>query len=323
MNKLFLFIIAFVLSCNNPKTPYHKDKIDEVSIIESDLEQQSLKNTHIINIKSEEGFIPLRYKTVPLQQLSKGQYNPENIILYLFNGNQVELIDTSNIDFYKVLIQVNNKMMTGYIIKQYKGVCTIKELPSGFHSSTNRKTIDSLTSFNRIWICEKHLKDIDILINSPITDFIDGNIEADPEITILFGIYPGEIHRQKIRRENRWSSDQTTHFWVNKPIYYRYTYLNDMISFIYTEPIIPERILSYKLNGDTLSIKGDELNDNVKIYPMDRKRAFTNDSMDLWIMNDSIRMRDISFLRKKIKISNEDINHTYFTHILKEFIKTK
>jgi hypothetical protein len=96
--------------------------------------------------------------------------------------------------------------------------------------------------------------------------------------------------------------------------------------FVVTSPSLPQKIVSYSIKNDTLKLLTKDYDNyhskpSIKLYPQDCKRAFTSRKGAVWILNDTIRLKDISYIADKFTVSETQIGHTYFYEILELYIQ--
>ena len=255
-------------------------------------------------------------------------FNDSIILAYVYNDYPLELIDESS-EFYKIRIDYKNQILEGYILKNYCGKPTIKpytDLTLSLKSS-NLITNPDLLPYCRIFISEKfyNLLRAGSKSQNPLKHLKNLLSKTETE-QILYSIFVGQSTREQYNNNDRMGSDMSLSIYCIKNNYYVYDFSNYSNMFVVTSPSLPLSINSYTIENDTLKF-GTEDYDNYhskpisKLYPLDKKRAFTNKNGAVWILNDTIRLKDISYLADKFFVPESQIGHTYFYEILELYIQ--
>ncbi len=167
LTNIILFLASLnYLSCTDGSSSNNEKSSDSESV-DSDIATTKQLTTHIIDVKCEGEFIPLRNRILSKNELAlsqKGnatakQLNDEVIIDRLYNGEWIKLIkaDTLGYHYVQVIDRINRFEMSeqrntrGFIISQYCGQPTVREMKeiriSKFAGQNDdiKNTVDFLT----------------------------------------------------------------------------------------------------------------------------------------------------------------------------------
>lgn len=145
--KFLTIIIIFLsllnlLSCKDGNS-FNNEKSSEADLVDSDMDSTKQLTTHIIDVKCEGEFIPLRKRILTKNELElsqKGnaiakQLNDEVIIDKLYNGKWIKILkaDTLGYHYIQVVDRVNSteldeqRDIRGYIITKYCNKPTVRK----------------------------------------------------------------------------------------------------------------------------------------------------------------------------------------------------
>ena len=145
--KFLTIIIIFLsllnlLSCKD-RNSVNIEKLSEVDFVDSDIDSTKQLTTHIIDVKCEGEFIPLRKRILTKKELElsqKGnaiakQLNDDVIIDKLYNGEWIKIlkVDTLGYHYIQVVDRVNSKELDeqrdirGYITTKYCNKPTVRK----------------------------------------------------------------------------------------------------------------------------------------------------------------------------------------------------
>jgi hypothetical protein len=145
--KFLTIIIIFLsllnlLSCKD-RNSVNKGKFSKVDLVDSDMDSTKQLTTHIIDVKCEGEFIPLRQRILTKKELElsqKGnaiakQLNDEVIIDKLYNGEWIKILkaDTLGYHYIQVVDRINSteldeqRDIRGYILTKYCNKPTVRK----------------------------------------------------------------------------------------------------------------------------------------------------------------------------------------------------
>ncbi len=336
-----MFSLTILISCSNKNNKQIDGKFAE-KIIKNKSKTEDFKYktqldiTHKIDINCEGDYIPIRKKEISKSELSLSNsgtipgnnLNDKLIIAYAYDGLPIELVaETKN--FFKIKFNFKNRVLEGYIIKSFCNKPTITTLNILESKLSNSNIIQNpeLLPYCRVFISEKIQK---LLIQGkdskePFTFLRQILNETQTEL-ILFSVFVGSSQRNIYANPHYISSDVSKSFNCIRNNYYYYEFGNYSNMFHCTVPKIPTLISSYSLNKNNLKISISKSDDNsnsryFKLKPVDEKRAFTSRKGSEWVLNDSIKLIDISYISDKLVIPESQKGHSYFFQILELYIQ--
>jgi hypothetical protein len=254
--------------------------------------------------------------------------NDSIILAYIYNDYPLELIDETD-EFYKIRFDYKNQSIDGYILKNYCGKPTIKPFTDKSHSlrSSNLITNPDLLPYCRVFVTEKfhNLLSAGSKSQNPLKHLKKILLETETEL-ILYSLFVGQSKRELYNNNNRIGGDMTTLIYCIKNDYYTYDFSNYSNMFVVTSPSLPLKIDSYSIKNDTLQLATKDYDNyhskpSIKLYPQDNKKAFNSRDGAVWILNDTIRLKDISYIADNLFVPESQIGHTYFYEILELYIQ--
>ena len=260
-------------------------------------------------------------------------FNNEDLVaVFIKVGNQVELIGEID-DYYKINLGFLKGNQEGFLLKEYCGNLTIKcsVEPQYSMNSFNSITNPELLPYCRILIAEKFhnlLKEGKDKKNPE--QHLNNILDQTGTELLLFSIFVGERRREISHDPERGGSGNSYDFYSIRNEYYMYNFCNYFNMFVALNPNIPQKIDSVNFYGDTvkMTVSGQyslQLNQETSfiiLYPKDKRTAIANQNGDVWILNDSISMIDISYLTNQINVSESEKGHIYFYEILELYIQS-
>lgn len=343
MKKLLTFLLLLLLSsCSNLS---ENDNENVPAIDEAEAHQYATENfrtfssisaTHKISIGCNGEYLPVRKTNISHAELKFSNsgnehaklFNDSLIIAYLYIGQSLELLDEIG-DFYKIKFDYKNNSFEGYIIKTYCNKSTIQPLKD--HSieigNTNLIMNPELIPYCKTFVSEKFLNLLTAGVNSPnpLNHLKKVLYETQTEL-LLFSMFIGQSTRNQHINSNRIGGDETHLIYCVKNDYYVYDFENYTNMFYVKSPNLPEKISSFSFDKDTVRfeiVKLDETKSKrtFKLYPMESKRSFTSNKGQVWILNDTLRLVDISYITELYNVRESQIGHGYFYQILENFIQ--
>ena len=340
--RLILIIQSCILfSCNNTdgiESSVNNDLLpsNDTTWLDFDPYRSSL---HEVSLQCGAEYIPVRKIKLSNQELinsNSGSFdgkilNDSSIMAYLYNGHLVELIEEEGI-FYRINFEYNNQSYSGYIIKSFCGKTTLVKSNAGRY--LKKISNHPLKPYCRILVSKKFS---DILkeckdTNDPLNCFKKA-IDQTLTQLLIHSLFVGESRRHLVKNYSRAGGDNSDSIYRVDVDYYTYDFGNFSNMFVATNPNRPLKIKTYNIIDDTIyysrysGVLFDELGNvkrriqTQKIFPKYGKRAFSNINRDVWILNDSIEMLDISFLANKFEIRETQIGHFYYYEILDQYIQ--
>ncbi len=337
--KLFFLILtlAFSTGCKENQDETIKKENPTFKDVSKDFVQiPGIAITHKIAIQCGEESLPVRKRVLSAAELvlsnsgsPDGQkLNDSLIIAYLYNDTEIELIEESD-DYYKIKFNFKNEIKEGFIIKLFCGHSSIAQ---SFNSlkwfrDPNFIVNPGLLPYCRVFVSERFYDLLSFGKNSkdPLKHFLETVQQTQTE-PIIFSIFVGESKRELYNNTFWIGSDMSPLLHCVQNAYYTYELSNYTNMFIVTSPALPKKIITDSISNDTLRIvtrnNDPELNEEkILLYPIDQKRAFTNRSGGKWVLNDTLKLIDISYLSDNIKIPETQIGHQYFYEVLERFIQ--
>jgi hypothetical protein len=292
--------------------------------------------SHKLSLSCGGEYLPVRKRILNKSEIAMSNSGTEQakllndsiILTYIYNDYPLELID-ENEEYYRIRFDYKNQLLDGYILKNYCGSPTIKPYTDLSHSlrSCNLITNPDLLPYCRVFVTEKfhNLLNAGIKSQNPLKHLIKILSETDDEL-ILYSLFVGQSSRELYNNNNRMGSDEEHLFYCIKNEYYTYDFNNWSNMFVVRSPSLPFKIDSYSIKNDTLKLATEDYDNyhskpSVKLYPQDSKRAFTNRNGAVWILNDTIRLKDISYIADKFSVTESQIGHGYFYEILELYIQ--
>ncbi len=341
IQHILIFILVFA-GC--------KDNKNDANVIDSNTKKdwpfedvsdnfKSVSETaisHKLSLNCDGEYLPVRNKILDKSELTMSNSGTEQaqllnesiIIAYLYNDYPLELID-ENDDFYKIRFDCKNQTLEGYILKTYCGKTTIKPYTDLSHSlrSSNLIINPELLPYCRVFVTEKFHN---LLIEgsksqNSLKHLKNLLLKTETEM-ILYSLFVGQSKRELYNNNNRMGSDMTHLIYCVKNDYFTYDFSNYSNMFAVTSPSLPVKINSYSINNDTLKLITANYDNyhskqSINLFPQDAKRAFTSRKGAVWILNDTIRLKDISYIADKFTVPETQIGHTYFYEILELYIQ--
>ena len=329
-----LLVILFLFACEQNKKGKNDWPFENVA--NNFRSASGILVTHKLSLSCDGIYLPARKRMLNKSELTMSNsgteqarlFNDSTIIAYLYNNCPVELIDESA-DFYKVKFDIKNQITEGFILKSYCGTPTIKPFIDQSHSLGNSNLITNpeLLPYCRVFVTEKFHN---LLVQgsksqNPLKHL--SNIFADTQSElILFSLFVGQSERRLYRNNDRPGGDATHLQYCVKNDYYTYDFSNYGNMFAVTSPSLPEKISSFSILNDTLKativdVENSTSKRNIKLYPLDIKSAYTSRNGPVWILNDSIRMKDISYIADALSVRETQVGHAYFYTILEHYIQ--
>lgn len=180
---IFVLVTTLVLflSCNtSADSPKNKKQKPEKKP-----SKEIFQGTHIIDIKCEGKFVPLRNRILTKQELIDAQKGDEaakkiefsTVITKLYNGQHIRLIKEIEAGFYFVEIETldsKNDRIRGYIVSNYCGKSILKKqdriaIQKHAKSRESESTLDFIQLYNKV---NFELKDVVYAYIKPEADFI-------------------------------------------------------------------------------------------------------------------------------------------------------
>ena len=292
--------------------------------------------SHKLSLSCGGEYLPVRKRILNKSEIAMSNSGTEQakllndsiILAYIYNDYPLELIDETD-EFYKIRFDYKNQTLEGYILKDYCGKSTIKPYTDVSHPlrSSNLILNPDLLPYCRVFVSEKFHN---LLIGgskskNPLQHLKNLLLETETE-QILYSIFVGQSTRELYNNNDRMGSDMTHLIYCVKNDYYTYDFSNYSNMFVVTSPSLPLKIGSYSIKNDTLKLATEDYDNyhskpSIKLYPQDSKRAFTSRNGTVWILNDTIRLKDISYIADKFSVTESQIGHTYFYEILELYIQ--
>jgi hypothetical protein len=333
-----LFAILTLVGCKDTK----KDKRIEPSNtdfswpLDNFRYASEISVSHVLSLGCGGEYLPVRKRTLNKSEIAMSNSGSEQakslndslILAYVYNDYPLELVDESS-EYYKIRFDYKSQILEGYILKYYCGKPTIKpftDIPLALRSS-NLIINPELMPYCRVFVSEKfhNLLSAGIKSQNPLKHLKKILSETDDEL-ILYSLFVGQSSRELYYNNNRMGGDEEHLFYCIKNEYYTYDFNNWSNMFVVTSPSLPLNICKYSIENDTLKFKTDDFDSyhskpGRKLYPLDKKRSYTSRKGAVWIMNDSIRLIDISYIADKFSVPESQIGHTYFYEILELYIQ--
>jgi hypothetical protein len=338
-----LLVVLIFLACNNPKDsqiePGHKTDVNYTPDDETDSFRVVSKTevTHKLSLSCGAEYLPVRNCVLNPTELAKSNSGTENaksfndstIIAYLFNDYPVELIEETE-GYYKVKFDYKIQSLEGYILKFFCGNPTLTKFT---HKAQMVKNYSKIKNPELLPYCKVFVKEgfHELLIKgykspNPLQHFKDVLSKTETDL-ILFSLFVGQSTRQLFVNKDRCGGDET-HFrygLINEYFIYHFTNFSNM--FVAISPALPVRINSYSIITDTLRLTTDADAENqqkqvIKLFPLDSKKAFTSRRGSVWIMNDTIRLIDISYIADQFSVPESQIGHPYYFEILEMYLQS-
>lgn len=292
--------------------------------------------SHKLSLSCSGEYLPVRKRILNKSEIAMSNSGTEQakllndsvILAYIYNDYPLELIDETD-EFYKIRFDYKNRTLEGYILKYYCKKSTIKPYTdvSNPLRSANLILNPDLLPYCRVFVSEKFHN---LLIGgskskNPLQHLKNLLLETETE-QILYSIFVGQSTRELYNNYGRAGSDQTHLIYCVKNDYYTYDFSNYSNMFMVESPSLPLRIGSYSIKNDTLKLATEDYDNyhsrpSIRLYPQDSKRAFTSRNGAVWILNDTIRLKDISYIADKFSVTESQIGHEYFYEILELYIQ--
>lgn len=292
--------------------------------------------THRLSLSCDGEYLPVRKRPLNKSELimsnsgtPQGNILNDSLILsYIYNGHPLELID-STYDSYKIKFQSKNQALEGYIIKNYCQKRTITRhinITNSLQSSNLIKN-PGLLPYCKVFVTEKFHILLNQGINSknPLQHLKNILSQTQTEL-VLYALFVGQSERELYNNPHRMGSDMTHLIYCIKNDYYSYEFSNYGNMFVVTSPSLPVKIDTFSIKKDTLKFTTEDYDNyhskkSIKLYPQENKRAFTSRKGTKWVLNDTIRLIDISYIADRLFVPETQIGHTYFYEILELYIQ--
>ena len=293
--------------------------------------------SHKLSLDCGGQFLPVRNKMINEAEVIMSNsgseqarlFNDSTILAYIYNGSNLELVDDSS-SFYKIRMDYKNQILEGYIVKNYCGKNTIEPFTDMQVSlqSSNFIVNPELLPYCRVFVSEKFHNLLSSWTESkdPLNHLKSVLLETRTEL-IIYSLFVGGSSRELYNNSSRGSSDITHFFFCVENDYYLFDFSNHDVFFVYSSASLPQDIVNYSIEHDTLkfSTASNEIyqpDRREKLYPLDNKRAYTSRNGAVWILNDSIRLVDISHIADVLHIPEGQIGQDYFWCVLELYIQT-
>jgi len=292
--------------------------------------------SHKLNLGCGGEYLPVRKRTLNKSEIAMSNsgseqaktFNDSTILGYIYNDSPLELIDESS-EYYKIRFDFKNQTVEGYILKTYCGSPTIKPYTDLSHSLSNSNLIinPELLPYCRVFVTEKfHNLLIQGRKSQNSLKHIKNVLSQTETELILYSLFVGQSKRELYNNNYRAGSDMTHLIYCVKNDYFTYDFSNYSNMFVVTSPSLPVKINSYSIKNDTLKLTIADYDNyhskqSIKLFPLNSKRAFSSRKGAVWILNDTIRLKDISYIADKFSVPETQIGHTYFYEILELYIQ--
>jgi hypothetical protein len=292
--------------------------------------------SHKLNLSCDGEYMPVRNRMLNKFELVMSNsgtkeakiFNDSITVAYLCNYYPLELIDETS-EFFKIRFDYQNQTLEGYILKTFCGSPTIQPYTNLSHSPSNSNLIINreLLPYCRVFVTEKFHN---LLIKGSKSQnslkYLKNVLSQTETELILYSLFVGQSERKLYINNQRMGSDMTHLIYCVKNDYFTYDFSNYSNMFVVTSPSLPQKIGSYSIKNDTLKLVTKDYDNyhskpSIKLYPQDCKRAFTSRKGAVWILNDTIRLKDISYIADKFSVPETQIGHTYFYEILELYIQ--
>jgi hypothetical protein len=341
--KFNLHIIIFILAFTGCKESKKSENVIDSNndwpfedIADNFRSISEITISHQLSLNCNGEYLPVRKRILNKSEIAMSNsgseqakaFNDSIILAYIYNDSPLELIDEGP-EYYKIRFDFKNQTLEGYILKTYCGNPTIKPYKNLSHSlnSSNLIINPELLPYCRIFVTEKfhnlliqgrksenHLRHLKEVFSKTETE------------QIIYSLFVGQSQRVLYNNKNRMGSDASHLIYCIKKDYFTYDFSNYYNMFVATNPSLPVKINSYSIKNDTLNLTTENYDNNhskqnIKLFPLDYKKAFTSRKGAVWILNDTIRLKDISYISDKFSIPETQIGHTYFYEILELYIQ--
>ncbi len=292
--------------------------------------------SHKLSLNCDGEYLPVRKRILDKSELTMSNsgteqaklFNDSIIIAYLYNDCPLELTDETD-GFYKIRFDCKNQTLEGYILKTYCGSTTIMQYTDLSHSLSSSNLIinPELLPYCRVFVTEKfHNLIIQGSKSQNSLKHLKNVLSQTGTELILYSLFVGQSERELYNNNFRIGGDMTHLIYCVKNDYFTYNFSNYGNMFVVTSPSLPVKINSYSIKNDTLKLTTADYDNyhskqSIKLFPQDSKRAFTSRNGAVWILNDTIRLKDISYIADKFTVPETQIGHTYFYEILELYIQ--
>lgn len=337
-----LLILLTIFGCKeirkekNNETSRPKGKRPDKNVLVNFKYVSGIIITHKVSLGCGGEYLPVRKRTLNKSEIAMSnsgsekakKFNDSVILAYIYNDYPLELIDESS-EYYKIRFDCKNQTVDGYILKTYCGNPTIKPYTDLSHSLSSSNLIinPELLPYCRIFVTEKiHNLLIQGSKSQNSLQHLKNALSQTGTERILYSLFVGQSQRELYNNNHRAGSDITHLIYCVKNDYFTYDFSNYSNMFAVTSPSFPVKINSYSIKKDTLNLTTLDYDNyhskqSIKLFPLDYKRAFTSRKGAVWILNDTIRLKDISYIADKFSVPETQIGHTYYYEILELYIQ--